>query len=256
MKLIRCNNGHFYDQDKFGACPNCGGGDSAADQLTDAFQNTPQSSMQNQISASPQIFPEEDATQRRVEPEAILSNSLEQVFGQMDATMPLSQAKAMNDISNMSDVNAVFSPEDGDEGYTVSMTPGGKEIGAAGLKPVVGWLICLSGEHIGKDFRLVQGKNFIGRDPAMDVCLEHEKTVSRDKHALIVYEPKHHLYLIQSGESKELTYVNDKVILESKALKAMDEILVGEVRLLFVPLCSEEFNWANVLEGTDESDKE
>ncbi len=93
----------------------------------------------------------------------------------------------------------------------------------------------------------------------MDVCLDGEKTVSRDKHAVIVYEPKHHLYLIQSGDSKELTYVNDKVILESKELKAYDKVLVGDVRLLFIPLCDEKFNWTDELEGKpgkDEPDEE
>lgn len=230
MKLIRCNNGHFYDQDKFGSCPNCNGGDSAADQLTDAFQS--QTPLQDKILSSPNILAEEDAT------------------------MPLSQEKAMNEIRDVSNANAAFPEECRDDHYTVSITPGGKEIGTAGMKPVVGWLVCLSGEHIGKDFRLVQGKNFIGRDPAMDICLEREKTVSRDKHALIVYEPKHHLYLIQSGESRELTYVNEQVVLESRELKAMDEILVGEVRLLFLPLCSDAFNWTDILEGTDDSDEE
>lgn len=230
MKLIRCNNGHFYDQDKFGSCPNCNGGDSAANQLTDAFQAQPP--VQERVIPQPDILTEEDAT------------------------MPLDRKKAMDEISNMSNVNSVFSEEREDDHYTVSITPGGREIGTAGMKPVVGWLICLSGEHTGKDFRLVQGKNFIGRDPAMDVCLAHEKTVSRDKHALIVYEPRHHLYLIQSGESRELTYVNDQVILESRELEAMDKILIGDVNLLFVPLCSPEFNWTDILEEKDESDEE
>lgn len=231
MKLTRCNNGHFYDQDKFGSCPNCNSGNSVADQLTDAFQSQPP--VQDKIIPPPNILAEEDAT------------------------MPLRQEKAMNDILyDVPNGNAGFQEECGDDHYTVSITPGGKEIGTAEMKPVVGWLVCLSGEHMGKDFRLVQGKNFIGRDPAMDICLEHEKTVSRDKHALIVYEPKHHLYFIQSGESRELTYVNEQVVLELRELKAMDEILVGEVRLLFLPLCSDAFNWTDILEGTDNSGEE
>ena len=82
--------------------------------------------------------------------------------------------------------------------------------------------------------------------------MEGEKTVSREKHALIVYEPKHHLYLIQSGDSKELTYVNDKVILESKELHAYDEILLGDVKLLFIPLCNTDFNWTEVMEQSEE----
>lgn len=125
-------------------------------------------------------------------------------------------------------------------------------MGTEGQKPAVGWLVCIKGKHIGKDYRLVQGKNYIGRDASMDVCLEGEKTVSRDRHAVIVYDPMNHLYLIQSGESKELTYVNDKVILESQELSASDMILIGDVKLLFVPLCSEEFNWTDVLEGKEE----
>jgi hypothetical protein len=44
------------------------------------------------------------------------------------------------------------------------------------------------------------------------------------------------------------------VILESKELQAYDEILVGNVKLLFVPLCSESFNWTDVLEGKDKEE--
>ena len=39
MKLIRCNNGHFYDQDKFGTCPNCNA--NTADTVTEAFTPMP-----------------------------------------------------------------------------------------------------------------------------------------------------------------------------------------------------------------------
>lgn len=243
MKLIRCNNGHFYDQDKFSSCPNCGGGNTAADDMTEAFQKPPvQQTIQAQTAVSFQTPP-------AAAPQGIPVSS---VTPEVDVTVPLNQAAIMKEI------NSVFTPVNEDEDYTVAMTPGGRAVGASGLKPAVGWLVCLSGEHIGRDFRLVQGKNFIGRDVSMDVCLEREKTVSREKHALIVYEPKHHEYLIQSGESRELTYVNDKVILESTLLHAMDEILVGEVKLLFVPLCDKSFNWENVLEkksGNEEKDE-
>lgn len=286
MKLIRCNNGHFYDQDKFGSCPYCNGGDSASDSMTEAFTTdsvtTPLRQPQQPAGAGmqsgtvpPQPFqPEIGVTISK--PEAVVSKSLEQALSQVGPTMPLSQVNAINqqpgagvqnnpvaqsDLSNiansigsqtpMSQINHMFSASSEDEDYTVAITPGGKKMGEGGLKPVVGWLVCLTGKHIGKDFRIVQGKNYIGRDGSMDICLEGEKTVSRDKHALIVYEPKHHLYLIQSGESKELTYVNDKVILESKELNAYDKILVGDVKLLFVPLCSDKFNWTDVLEGKD-----
>lgn len=341
MKLIRCNNGHFYDQDKFGTCPSCNAG--AADTVTEAFapapgmqqQVQPQSMVQQQPMVSPQqqsinnfqmkpeanyAAPSEDhtiglgyeipgeahydngpANQSLVQddfvapneqseihynsdPEAFVSHELDRALNQSNVTIPLNQPQNVAISQSLGEsiaqpaqqprpqsspmiqpmelniqqpvINSFNIQPQEDDDYTVAITPGGKTVGTTGLKPVVGWLICLNGKHLGKDFRLVQGKNFIGRDLNMDVCLEGEKTVSREKHALIVYEPKHHLYLIQSGDSKELTYVNDKVILESKELHAYDQILLGDVKLLFIPLCNKEFNWTEVLEEGNEETEE
>ena len=47
----------------------------------------------------------------------------------------------------------------------------------------------------------------------MDIALVGDKSVSRNKHAILVYEPKQHLYLVQPGESSELVYLNDEVVL-------------------------------------------
>ena len=92
------------------------------------------------------------------------------------------------------------------------------------------------------------GKNFIGRDAKMDVALTEDKSVSRDRHAIVVYEPKAHLYLIQPGESSSLVYRNNEVVLTPVKLEAYDMITVGDVNLLFMPLCGERFNWGDLLE--------
>ncbi len=238
MKLIRCNNGHFYDQDKFSSCPYCNGGNSTSDSMTEAFED--QVTMPLREPQPPMGSGAASVGTQPAQPEAAVSKSLEQALNQAAPAAP------------MSGINSVFAESPAGEDYTVAITPGGKTMWTEGQKPAVGWLVCIKGKHIGKDYRLVQGKNYIGRDASMDVCLKGEKTVSRDRHAVIVYDPMNHLYLIQSGESKELTYVNDKVILESQELSSSDKILVGDVKLLFVPLCSEEFNWTDVLEGKEE----
>lgn len=245
MKLIRCNNGHFYDQDKFTSCPNCSGGTPNTNGMTEAFSDpvtTPLKETQTNFAV-----PNGGIVGQKVEvvqPQELVSKSLEQAFSQVSSTIPVTNP------------NSVFQTNSEEDDCTVAMTPSGKAMGTGGVKPVVGWLICMSGDHIGKDFRLVQGKNYIGRDTSMDICLAGEKTVSRDKHALIVYEPKHHMYLVQSGESRELTYVNDQVILESQELEKFDKIQVGDVELMFVPLCNEKFNWTDVIEGKEHADEE
>lgn len=81
----------------------------------------------------------------------------------------------------------------------------------------------------------------------MDVALTGDKSVSREKQAIVVYEPKQHLYLIQPGEASSLVYCNNEVVLNPKMLKAYDIITVGEVNLLFIPLCGKDFNWNELL---------
>ena len=79
----------------------------------------------------------------------------------------------------------------------------------------------------------------------MDVVLEGDPSVSRTAHAIVVYEPKENVYLIQPGASKELSYLNDSVVLESKVIAPNDVITVGATKLLFVPCCSKVFNWTD-----------
>lgn len=109
--------------------------------------------------------------------------------------------------------------------------------------PVVGWLVCTDGVNKGTDYRLHQGRNFIGRSQEMDVCIMGDNTVSRSSHAIVVYDPRSNAYLAQPGCSKELFYVNDKLVLNPVELKAMDILNIGNTKLMFVPLCGEKFHW-------------
>lgn len=118
--------------------------------------------------------------------------------------------------------------------------------------PCVGWLIALNGSHIGQDFHLRVGKNYIGRDAGMDIPLTGDKSVSRNKHAIVIYEPKHHKYFIQPGESNELVYVNDEVVLLPMPLKPYDVIVIGDIELWFMPLCDDQHNWSEVIRRLQE----
>lgn len=123
----------------------------------------------------------------------------------------------------------------------------GKTVGIfkknVGKDPVVGWLVATEGKHYGESFKLKTGRNFIGRGHDMDVVLSADESISRNKHAILLYDPKANQFFIQSGESRELTYLNGDVLLESKVLHSKDRITLGNSELLFVPLCSEDFSW-------------
>ena len=110
--------------------------------------------------------------------------------------------------------------------------------------PVVGWLICMNGTEKGKDFRLHSEKNFVGRSTSMDVVLIDDKTIARDKHCSIQYDPKGNAFYV-APENGNITYMNDKMINSPMEIKDGDEITIGETRLVFVPFCKEERTWEN-----------
>lgn len=194
MNLIKCNNNHYYDADKFSACPYCS-------DMQSGFSQTMPADEQSDIGPTQPETEVTTTTTQNTVPPTVLDTDIQKTVG--------------------------FYEED------------------MGLEPVVGWLVCIEGNLIGKDFRLTSGRNFIGRGSDMDVVLEGDPSVSRTAHAIVVYEPKENVYLIQPGASKELSYLNDSVVLESKVIAPNDVITVGATKLLFVPCCSKAFNWTD-----------
>ena len=154
MKLVRCENGHFYDSEQYTVCPYCSGMDSV---------------------------------------------------GADNVTQPISQKEPDDDIPTQKENNAGYTPTQSisgngiqqklktvthfdDDAKTIGVFK--KAIGSENGEPVVGWLVCTKGAHYGQDFRLTAGRNFIGRASDMDVCLKKDGTVSREKHMVVLYEPK------------------------------------------------------------------
>lgn len=187
MNLTRCENGHFYDAERFDTCPHCN-------------QQT-------------------------------ISTVIQDENGNSAYTMPLTpgvEAKPTPPIPT------------GDVQVTIGY------FGDVEVEPVVGWLVAISGAHFGEDFKLKTGRNFIGRSQEMDIALTDDASISREKHAIILYEPKSNVFLVQPGDAKELFYLNDKVVLSAMEIKAYDVISLGATNLLFIPCCSDKFNWDSV----------
>jgi len=115
-------------------------------------------------------------------------------------------------------------------------------------EPVVGWLVCVTGEYFGESFNLKTGQNFIGRALTMDVPLAKDTSVSRDKHAIVTYDPQNRVFFVQPGDSSGLTYLNDALLLAHQPLKAYEKIKVGKSEFVFVPCCGEQFSWEDYMQ--------
>lgn len=244
MQLTKCINNHFYDADKFTTCPHCGAApdsrqaNQGAPRPQPAPPQQPQGRPQQGGQRPPQGRPMQGGQRPMQRPPVNGNDSLTQPSRppQKPAPRPNVQQPVTPPAQNQQPLGAAVDDAQKTVGLFV-----GKNNNAT--QPVVGWLVCIDGEHFGEDFRICMGRNFIGRSKNMDIVLSKDAHVSRDKHAVLVYEPKNNLYVIQAGESKELSYLNEEVVLSPKQLKPYDRIVLGSTKLVFVPFCNENFKW-------------
>lgn len=277
MNLCRCENGHFYDKEKYPTCPHCKGGSASDEKRTVSWWDKNGSDGAtvpvDNIPDKPSISVQQK--ENPFEKEGVGSQpAVQQIpFNTPPAVRGFSANDITIGVDNGDTPTVPWDPNqsgDDDDDHTVGFfddvfTDTTKEATKGPVipgmpaqasvqhvnkvsTPCVGWLVALGGEHIGTDFRLKVGKNFIGRSPKMDIALTEDKSVSRERHAIVVYDPKSNMYLIQPGESSSLAYHNNNLLLTPEKLEAYDMITVGDVNLLFMPLCGAKFNWGGVLD--------
>lgn len=213
MDLKCCENNHYYDGDRYATCPHCmvAGGveETASSELceegVEALNNAEYSrpSLDDETVAMPEEVWEEDCVCEEAKDE---------------------QSISVGSLQQQTD----------DMGVTV---------GFFAEELVVGWLVAVKGEHRGEFFPLKEGMNHLGRSTQMDICLMKDSNISRNRHVTLIYDAKNSEFVIYMGESKELVYVNDELLLNPTKLKARDEIMIGKSVLVFVPFCGKEFRW-------------
>lgn len=112
-----------------------------------------------------------------------------------------------------------------------------------GLNPVVGWLVCIEGPDKGKDYRLYNKINSIGRAEGNDVVLDKEQTVSQRNHARLAYDARHNNFQLIPSDAINIVYVNDAPLYVPHLLSAYDVIEFGDTKLMFIPFCAPQFQW-------------
>ena len=207
MRQTRCENGHFYDADRFASCPHCANMAGGMPQGNPTVTKT----LDDQVTVT--LGKPVQSEQMAQMAQAVPAPQVVEVAAEIRAVTPFDDEP----------VTQGFFKKDSD--------------------PVVGWLVCTKGVHKGEDFRLRAGRNFIGRGQNMDIKLTGENTVSRDKHAIVLYEPNQRIFLAQMGESHELVYLNGNLLMSNAQMKAYDRLQLGDAELMLIPCCGETFDW-------------
>lgn len=217
MRYTECANGHVYDSDQYTVCPYC-----------------------NKMRTEIQFGQGGGADNKTIAPGmgGVYQRGLQGDLQNLgDRIMP---------INDVDDVGKTVAPDeimkrDKRDNKTIAVFQ--KE---HGIDPVVGWLVCIKGKDIGKDYRLLARVNSIGRSEENDVCIRGDKTISSRSHAKLAYDPRNNQFTIIAGDGANINYLNGQPIYAPSQLKSYDIVDLGESSFLFVPLCGEYFKWDNV----------
>lgn len=271
MNRVICVKGHFYDGDKYEACPHCAAGAEAIRQ--DPFSVRHSELEEEKIkgrknegktqhdkrgffrrkgkgSREEETNPEISAVQQTVLLQENVSSEMQRQKpeqktdiaetgqGAAEPGVSISQESVSQSLS------AAFSAssrtdETVNEGKTVGYFSTGR------TEPPVGYLICTAGEDYGRGFPLKTGNNSVGRSVSMDVVIMDEK-VSREKQAFVMYEPLKREFYMKPGEGTGLCYLNGELVLGPVKMKAFDMIMLGDTKLILIPVCCERFSWEEV----------
>lgn len=202
--IVRCNNGHWYDSAVNKVCPHC---KQESERLGIRLDDVE----------------EDDKTVSIMAADLSLGEELGAIIGNSIGT-PLPDFKG--------------TASDSDEDKTISFG----FFGLTAIQPVTGWLVCMNGGEQGKDYRLHTGRNFVGRGTSMDVMLVDDKTISRDKHCSVIYDPKGNSFYL-SPEGGNTVYLDDQMVDSPVKLQEGSRITIGETELMFIPFCREGRTW-------------
>ena len=262
MKKVRCVKGHFYDSDASTLCPHCGSQEAKAEtavgvsedsEVTDGgkkmFSIFGKGKSGKEIKSSEITEPSlSRGSSVSREPIQSVKKSINNLDDEKQKTRSFWSFEEDNTdeeevlLEELRDFNAVESEtrphRDIDSVKTTSIYTQ-----KDGGEPVTGWLVCIEGAHYGQSFEIKSGQSAIGRDSSMDICMKKEGSISREKHAYIIFEPKKRQFLLRSGEGKGLTYCNEDLVTGIVPLNAYDKVQLGEAEFLFVPFCNEKFMW-------------
>ena len=272
MNVVKCVNKHFFDFDKFDVCPHCGAeaenhptrkADEAPAAPKEKEKKTPAAGSGNtgglfdrpgmgRKQQKPAIEePKADpvpvspiADVRAAEPhEEEPAASAREII----AETPNKPEKSDDPFDFMADITASSNEK------TMSYFRSGlqtendsKPAAEQSTEPVVGWLIAVGGPSFGQSFKIISGNNTVGRKTSNDIVIAGDMCVSREKHAIVVYEPRSREFFIEPGNGGSgLLYVNGSMIRASVPLKKGDIVELGEggTKLMLIPLCGPDFSW-------------
>lgn len=223
MSVVECGRGHLYDNSLYPTCPYCNNNSQAFN-----FGGVSVNNDNRTRPISGNYYPGQNGL-----------NQAPPVQGGYG-----SEISVLNEGKTLPPKDYAKAKKVEDENKTVGLM---KE--KLGIDPVVGWLVCIAGKNIGKDYRIKGQINTIGRSEKMDICIKDDNTISHENHARLSFSERNNKFNLIPAENKNVIYLNEAEVFTPTTLNAYDIIDFGETKLMFIPFCSEKFSWQSTKPG-------
>ena len=116
-------------------------------------------------------------------------------------------------------------------------------------QPVVGWLVCIKGATVGKEYRIHSDYNYVG-SAVGDIVIPGDPKISREKHILVTYDPETRVFYVAPASGANIVRLNDKSLVGgAQELHNYDVIRTGDTSLMFIGFCGEQFGWEQITNG-------
>ena len=113
------------------------------------------------------------------------------------------------------------------------------------IQPVVGWLVCIKGANIGREYRIHSDNNYVGRATG-DIIITGDDKISREHHMVVIYDPEERTFSVRPDSGGHIVRLNDKRISGEEPLNNYDIIRTGDTSLMFIAFCGQQFVWEDV----------
>lgn len=163
-----------------------------------------------------------------------------------DRTQPMGTNYNGAPVPNYDNFGATMPPSNGPMGGKVEDYGATEPIFANkthGFEPVVGWIVCVEGADKGRDYKIHAGYNTIGRAQHMDICITGDVKISREKHALLAFDPDEKMFFFSPGDGKNLIRLNGKLVMMPSEIKSGDILTIGDSKFRFIPFVDDNFTW-------------
>ncbi len=274
MNVIKCENGHFFDGDKFSSCPQCGAKRKLENLSSAPIDKAPAKKSFFRKKEKEVITVDEKTTGRFVD----TPSKAQLVSEDVESEGTVEIIKPEEPMQNIADFEPEQTPVKEEEEKSPCLSAEINKVRSNDSKTIgvfrtptassaeenqpqtdetksvdfpVGWLVCIKGVNLGKTYPISAGQNTIGRNSNYTIAIFNDNYVSASNiHAKLIYEPNTRKFLIMNGESSSLTYLNESLVLMPQEIGAFDKISFGDINknaYMLMPLCSEKFSWTDYI---------